>query len=174
MAPQKPVMSTIADLLEDNSIYIILSLRGAQPGFHWGFFVPTNKPHGEVWHAINPSGGWFLETKTTRGVPDSMSLCLVLKLGIATSQNWETLRTTLANVPCCGEPSLNTGEPFTCRIWVKDAILALHHAGVIHLTKSIEDIESKAFKAAELNRRAVEQGKGHARVNNNTGFSTTA
>jgi len=167
-------MSTVVTLLEDHSIYIILSLRGAQPGFHWGIFVPTNKPEGEVWHATNAGGGWNLENKTTRGIPNSMSLCVVLKLGIATSQNWTALHTTLANVPCSGQPSLNTGEPFTCRIWVKDAILALHNAGVIQLTAAIETIEEKAVKAAEKNRNKVERAAGAAQVDNNTGFSTTS
>ena len=51
-------MSTVTELLEDWSIYVIMSLRGANPGFHWGLFVPTNKPQGYVWHATNVSGGW--------------------------------------------------------------------------------------------------------------------
>ncbi|KAF2446906.1 hypothetical protein P171DRAFT_482973 [Karstenula rhodostoma CBS 690.94] len=167
-------MSAVANLLEDYSIYIILSLRGAQPGYHWGIFVPTNKPLGEVWHAVNRSGGWSLEIKTTNGIPSSMSLCLVLKVGTATSQNWATLRTTLANVPSSGQPSLNTREAFTCRVWVKDAILALHNAGVIRLTKAIETIEQTALETAEGNRTSIEQGTGAAMVLNSTGFSTTA
>lgn len=167
-------MSDVTAQLEDNSIYIVLSLRGALPGFHWSIFIPTNKNKGEVWHATNPSGGWFMETKTTDSLPNSKSLCLLLKLGIVTSENWQTLRSTLANVPSCGEPSLNTGEAFNCAVWVKDAILALHNAGVIHLTADVETINSAAVDTAETNRERVERGTGSALVVNSTGFSTTA
>lgn len=57
------------------SLQNILSRRGGQPGFHWGIFVPTNKPQGEAWHAVNRCGGWSLEIKTTNGIPSSMKLC---------------------------------------------------------------------------------------------------
>jgi len=166
-------MSAVTNLLENYSIYIILSLRGAQPGFHWGLFVPTNKPQGEIWHAVNRSGGWSLEIKSSGGIPSSMSLCLVMKLGTVTSQNWAALRTTLGNVPSSGQPSLNTNEAFTCRVWVKDAILALHNAGVIRLAKAIETIEQTAIATAERHRLNIEQGTGAAMVLNSTGFSAT-
>jgi hypothetical protein len=103
-----------------------------------------------------------------------MSLCLVLKLGTVTSQNWVALRTTLANVPSSGQPSLNTNEAFTCRVWVKDAILVLHNAGVIRLAEAIETIEKTAIEEAEDNREFIEEGTGAAVVKNSTGFSATA
>jgi hypothetical protein len=167
-------MSVITKLLKEHSIYIILSLRGAEPGFHWSFFIPTDKPHGEVWHATNRTGGWFMETKSTPGVPNSISVCVALKLGTFTNENWVTLRSTLSNVPSSGQPSLNTGEAFTCRVWVKDAILALHNASVINLTKPIEEIEKDALAQGEDNRKPIEEGTGPAIVENDTGFSTTA
>ncbi|USP77105.1 hypothetical protein yc1106_04379 [Curvularia clavata] len=167
-------MSAVANQLENYSIYINLSLRGAQPGFHWSIFITTNKFEGEVWHAVNRNGGWSLETNTTNGVPSSMGLCLVLKLGTVSNQNWETLRTTLANIPSGGQPSLHTREIFTCRVWVKDAICALHNAGVVRLAKSIETIEKVAIEMAEDNRASVELGTGEVLVLNSTGFSDTA
>lgn len=57
---------------------------------------------------------------------------------------------------------------------VKDAIHALHNAGVIRLSKAIETIEQIALDTAEGNRNSIEQGTGVAMVMNSTGFSGTA
>lgn len=152
----------------------MLSLRGAEHGFHWNIFVPTDKPKGEIWHAVNRSGGWSLEIERTMGIPYLMSLCVALKLGTVTSGNWEILRTTLANVPGSGQASSNTGEAFTCRVWVKDAVLALHNAEVILLKRSIEGIEKAAVEAGESHRAFIERGTQPAKVENSTGFSATA
>lgn len=167
-------MPTVTDQLENWSIYITLSLRGAEPGFHWGIFVPTEKPKGKVWHAINNTGGWTLEFKETDGIPNSKSLCMLYKIGSVTSQNWATLHSTLGQVPGSGQPSLNTHEEFTCRVWVKDALLALHHAHVIHLTGTIADIEQDAIQYGESNRTPIEKGSGDALVVDETDFSTTS
>jgi len=167
-------MSNVTAKLEDNSVYIFLNLRGAATGFHWGLYVPTNKPEGDVWHAINRSGGWSLETETTSGVPNSESLCLCFKVGTVNSETWNTLKIKLGQVPASGQPSPNTQEAFTCRVWVKDALLALHNAGVICLTKTIATIEADAIRQAEKNRSGVELGEHGAMVCNYTGVSTTS
>lgn len=136
--------------------------------------MPTNKPQGEVWLAVNRTGGWSLEIKTTNGIPDSKSLCLAFRVGIVTSQNWDTLKSTLGNVPASGHPSPNTQEAFTCRVWVKDALLALHNASVIRLLQAIATIEQEAIRTEEENRTHVELGSGSAVVWNVTGFSATS
>ncbi|KAI9710956.1 MAG: hypothetical protein M1820_002393 [Bogoriella megaspora] len=167
-------MPSVTELLEDYSIYVILSLRGAEPGFHWGIFVPTSKPRGEVWHAVNRSGGWSVDIRTTSGVPSSVSLCLCFKVGSVTSQNWDAFKATLRGLPGSSKPSPNTREAFTCRVWVKDALLALHNARLIHLTEDISNIEQAAVEKAESNRNNVEQGTGGAMVWNSTNFSATS
>ncbi|KAH7335091.1 hypothetical protein BKA66DRAFT_435612 [Pyrenochaeta sp. MPI-SDFR-AT-0127] len=167
-------MSTVTELLEDWSIYVIMSLRGANPGFHWGLFVPTNKPQGYVWHATNVGGGWTMEEKITSGIPNSMSLCLAFKVGTVNSSNWDTLRSTLHQVPAEGQPSPNTGEDFSCRTWVEDSLLALHNASIIQLSKAIQTIEEDVLRVAESNRRPVESGTGAAMIWNQTGFTTTS
>ncbi|KAL9115225.1 MAG: hypothetical protein Q9227_001019 [Pyrenula ochraceoflavens] len=163
-------MSTNIDQIEDGSIYVTLSLRGAQPGFHWGVFVPMKKPKGDFWHAVNYSGGWSLEIKTTARIATSRSLCLLFKVGTVTNQNWDEFKATLGNVPGTGQPSLNTQEAFTCRIWVKDALVALQNAGFICLTKPIDAIEQAAVKEGEDHRTHVELGEDGAYVWNDTGF----
>jgi hypothetical protein len=167
-------MSNPIAMLEDMSIYITLTLRGALPGFHKSIFVPTEKPTGEVWHATNPSGGWFLETETTATLMESSSVCVALKVGTVDDQSLMILRTTLESVPASGEPSVNTGEAFSCTVWVKDALLALQKAGVITLVKDIETINEEAIAAGEDNRSNIELGTGPPMVLNNTGFSTTS
>ncbi|KAF2875039.1 hypothetical protein BDV95DRAFT_306668 [Massariosphaeria phaeospora] len=167
-------MSSVLAQLQNYSIYVILNLRGAGPGFHWGIYVPTNKPQGDVWHAVNRTGGWSVEIKTTSGVPSSLSLCLCFKVGTVNSQNSSVLRATLRQVPGSGQPSPNTQELFSCRVWVKDALLALHNAGVIRLTMAIATIEERAIERGEMLREGVEHGVKDAMVWNNPGFSATS
>jgi hypothetical protein len=167
-------MSNPIAILENMSIYITLTLRGALPGFHKSIFVPTEKPTGEVWHATNPSRGWFLETETTATLMESSSVCVALKVGIVNDQSLMILRTTLESVPASSEPSVNTGEAFSCTVWVKDVMLALRKAGVITLVKDIETINEEAIAAGEDNCLNIELGTGPPMVLNNTGFSTTS
>jgi hypothetical protein len=167
-------MSNPIGTLENKSIYIILTLRGALPGFHKSILFPTEVPTGEVWHATNPSGGWFLETETMVRLMKSLSVCVALKVGTVTDQSLMILRTTLEGVPFSGEPSVNTGEAFSCTVWVKDALLALHKAGVITLIKDIDTINQEAIAAGEADRSNTELGTGPPIVLNNTGFSITS
>jgi hypothetical protein len=157
---------------ENNAIYVTMGLRGAEPGFHWGIFVPLSTPQGWVWHATNRTGGWQLEVKESSTVHTSMSLCLAFKIGAVTDV--QAFGQVLVSVPSSGQPSANTGEAFTCRVWVKDALHALHAAGIIKLEKSIDEIESEALTIAEGHRMLVEQGQSSALVINKTGYSTTS
>jgi len=115
-----------------------------------------------------------VEEKITSGLPTSMSLCLVFKVGTVNSSNWDTLRSTIHQVPADGQPSPNTGEDFSCRTWAEDSLLALHNARIIQLSKAIQTIEEEVLQVAESNRGPVETGTGAAMVWNQTGFTTTS
>ncbi|KAH6644463.1 hypothetical protein C7974DRAFT_419947 [Boeremia exigua] len=163
--------SEVTHQLKNGMIYVLLNLRGALPGFHWSLFVPTSKPLGQVWHATNRSGGWWMETKSTSKIPGSVSLCVALELAPCAPQDWDKLCTTLGSV-ACGEA--NSGEPFNCVMWVKDAIIALHDAGVIRLKNGVEtikDIGEMAVEEGEEHRDPIEQGTGGAKVIADTGFT---
>lgn len=162
----------IARQYENSSMYINLSLRGANPGFHWAIFVPTNTPSGYIWHAVNRTGGWELEAKESKDVPTSLDLCLSLKFGTVNSSNWNLVQDTLNANPADGQPSSNTNEQFTCRVWVKDALYALQNAGIIHLVKPIDVIETQAIEYGEGHRRAIELGTSSVLVINTTCYST--
>lgn len=164
--PQLTPAQLTALQYENWGIYVILSSRGAQPGFHWGIFVPSASPLGTVWHATNSSGGWRLERKDTSNIPMSMSLCVAAKVGNVNSATLETLTQTLDSIPAAGQPSSRNNEPFTCRVWVQDALHALHMARVIVLTKSIEKIVEKLIDIGEEVKPAVENGSSSALVLN--------
>jgi hypothetical protein len=66
----------------------------------------------------------------------------------------------------------HSGETFACRVWVKDALLALQSAGLIILFESIEGIEASAIEKGEEMRRPVELGDSSALVLNSTASST--
>lgn len=69
-----------------------------------------------------------------------MSLVLVYKIGSVSSQT--ALDQVLKAVPANGSASLRTGEAFTCRIWTKDALMALHNNRIVTLHASIGEFQS--------------------------------
>ncbi|KAI5777812.1 hypothetical protein EDC01DRAFT_635480 [Geopyxis carbonaria] len=162
-------------LLENHSIYVFLNLRGFERNYHWGFFVPTSKPSGESWHANNPSAPneWTLFYTKTDGIPNAAALCLAFKIGAVDSNGngFEKLRAVLGAVPTSGEPSPNTNEAFGCRVWVKDALVALDKAGVVRLTKSVQEIEEAACRRADGLRNSFKFRD--EMVWNDTGFYST-
>ncbi|KAK2871592.1 hypothetical protein FQN49_003024 [Arthroderma sp. PD_2] len=156
----------IARQYENYSIYVILSTRGANPGFHWGIFVPTDTPTGQVWHATNREGGWKLEQRPSSNVPFSMSLVLAYKIGSVNDSNWQTCKDVLSGVAAGPHPSPNTGEAFSCRVWAKDAIIALRDNGIIVLEEDLSSIEALLLSRASQHKSSVETGASTAKVVN--------
>ncbi|PYH95641.1 hypothetical protein BO71DRAFT_199916 [Aspergillus ellipticus CBS 707.79] len=146
----------------------MLSSRGALPGFRWGIFIPTATPIGQVWHATNREGGWKLDPKTSPNVPFSLSLLLAKKIGAVNQSNWQTCVDILDGIPADGRPSPNTGEVFSCRVWVKDAIIALQNNGIITLGKALSELEDILLEGASDNKVGVERGRSRARVENSS------
>ncbi|KAI1907385.1 hypothetical protein LOZ12_005160 [Ophidiomyces ophidiicola] len=161
-----PSKEAIAAQYHNNSVYVILSSRGALPGFHWGIFIPSSTPYGEVWHATNREGGWKPEKKNSGNVPFSMSLVLAHNVGHLNQESQKTCRDILDSLPADGTPSPNTGEPFDCRTWVLDALVALQNAGVIVLTKPLQELQESLVSDAEVHKDVVERGSGVAKVVN--------
>ncbi|KAF7957507.1 hypothetical protein EAE96_003084 [Botrytis aclada] len=64
-----------------------------------------------------------------------MSLVLVFKIGPISSS--DRIDEVLRAVPADGSASLRTAEAFTCRIWMKDALVALHENHVVTLPADI-------------------------------------
>ncbi|CAG8977394.1 hypothetical protein HYALB_00007024 [Hymenoscyphus albidus] len=133
-----------------------LNSRGIRGTFHWGIFVTGKAPTGVLYHITNKSGGWKLEVKTSRDVYSSMSLVLIFKIGPVSSTS--TLDQVLRGLKSDGSPSARTGEPTTCRVWVKDGLCALHDNKVVKMSSSIDNIEREAFAIGTRLEPGVEQG----------------
>lgn len=159
MSPQD-----IAAQYENYAIYVLLSSRGALPGFHWGIFIPTASPDGHIWHATNREGGWKLEHRTSSHTPFSMSLVLAYKIGSVNTSNWQTSLNILNGVDADSLPP-PSNEGF-CQAWVKDAIMALHNNHIIVLSETIEAMETKLMDRANTHRVRVERDQKGARVEN--------
>lgn len=159
-------MMSSLESLTNYSIYISLNLRGALPGFHWLIYIPTHAPTGNIWHATNRTGGWHLEAKSVADVHEPMSFCLAYRIGRIEPNDWSKVNEILLKVDASGEPSPDTSEKFSCRIWVKDAVMSLQQEGFVAGDKSVGEIEEEAIRLAEENRTNVESGKGGAIVKN--------
>lgn len=177
-------MSTLSSNFTPFSIYIVLKLRSVAPPFHWGIYIPTaptsatstssNAP-GRLWHAANRTGDWNLEAEETTGLPFDMAFCTALRVGdvstadrgaAAVDDMWTACQRTLDAVPADGVPSPNTGEKFSCRVWVQDALLALETEGIVNIggMENFERIERRLVELGEGNREAVETGVGPAQI----------
>ncbi|KAF3898145.1 hypothetical protein GTR04_0992 [Trichophyton interdigitale] len=168
MASRSMSREDIAKQYENYSIYVMLSSRGANPGFHWGIFIPTKTPDGHLWHATNREGGWKLDQRPSENVPYSMSLVLAHKIGAVNNTNWQTCIDTLNGIPAGPHPSPNTGETFSCRTWVKDAIIALEKAGIISLDGDISAVEVMLINEASKYKKYVEEGDNGVKVKNSS------
>ncbi|KAG6150205.1 hypothetical protein E4U37_006352 [Claviceps purpurea] len=69
----------------------------------------------------------------------------------------------MKDVPADGSPSKRTGESFTCRIWVKDVLVALNDCGEIILPVIIDVLEGMAVKKG-LKYAKIAEGGGGATV----------
>ncbi|KAG5758619.1 hypothetical protein H9Q69_013339 [Fusarium xylarioides] len=113
-------------------------------------------------HATNLAGPWQYEERRGESAIDLTMIVLVKASSVSS-----ILRATqiIKSVPADGKPSRRTGTAFTCRIWVKDALVELHEKGEIFLPNGIEVIETEAIAYAERYAANSEQGKGAAVVN---------
>jgi hypothetical protein len=73
---------------------------------------------------------------------------VLFEVGRVHPSAFDDCRRILDGVPASGNPSPNTGETFTCRVWVKDAMYALNQARMVRLPKSVKDVEQDIVKLA--------------------------
>lgn len=64
-------------------------------------------------------------------------LALIVLVRVGQCQSYSQSEAILKTIPADGNPSLRTGEAFTCRIWVKDVLMALHENGDIEIPVNI-------------------------------------
>ncbi|KAF7875103.1 hypothetical protein EAF04_002275 [Stromatinia cepivora] len=160
--------------LENNTVYMTLNSRGVPGTFHWGIFITSSAPDGVHYHATNRFGGWVPEFRPTTKITQSLTLVIVYKIGIVSSQTRLKVDQVLEAVPADGSASLRTGEAFTCRIWTKDALVALHDNGNVTLPADIDTLERQAFAAASALEPKIEQNRAKPAVIDSMGGASSS
>ncbi|OQD76650.1 hypothetical protein PENDEC_c004G02113 [Penicillium decumbens] len=158
--------SEISAQYQNYSIYVMLKSRGALPGFHWLLFIPTTTPFGGERHATNETGGWNVTPQSSDDAPFAMGLVLAYKIGSISPRAWEACKNVLDAVPYDYTHSPNFSEPLSCRVWVKDALVALQENRIIALPQDLSLIERELVERANLRKEDVEQGRAPADVVN--------
>ncbi|KAJ5413186.1 hypothetical protein N7465_005491 [Penicillium sp. CMV-2018d] len=95
-----------------------------------------------------------------------MSLVLAYKLGSINPSALGACEHILDHVPYDYSHSPNTGEPFSCRIWVKDALVELQKNGILVLPRDFSSIERELIERANSHKDEVEGGTDNAEVEN--------
>ncbi|ENH70861.1 hypothetical protein FOC1_g10003314 [Fusarium oxysporum f. sp. cubense race 1] len=148
--------------LESSSIYIAVKSRPSPRQYHWGLIVTDNIWRPVLHHATNLTRPWKYEERRNESAIDLTLIVLVKASGVS---NVPRATQIIQSVPVDGKPSRRTGTAFTCRTWVKDALVELHEKGEIFLANDIEVIETEAIAYAERYAADSEQGKGTAVIN---------
>ncbi|KAF5635701.1 hypothetical protein F25303_8378 [Fusarium sp. NRRL 25303] len=130
--------------------------------YHWGLITTDDIGRPVLHHTTNLAGPWKYEERRGQSAIDQTLIVLVKASRVS-----NVLRATqiIQSVPADGKPSCRTGADFTCRIWVKDALVKLHEKGEIFLADDIEVIETEAIAYAERYAADSEQGKGTTVIN---------
>ncbi|KAG6177889.1 hypothetical protein E4U10_008375 [Claviceps purpurea] len=150
--------------LEASSIYVSLNARRRAETYHWGLILTDPGMNAAFHHANNLYGPWKYEEKVAK--PDQSTSLIVLVL-VGKTKNHSRILEVIRGIPADGNPSMRTGESFTCRIWVKDVLVSLHERGEIVLPGTIDELENVALKQG-LKYTRVSGGGGGATVINET------
>ncbi|KAI5899034.1 uncharacterized protein SCHCODRAFT_02660710 [Schizophyllum commune H4-8] len=135
-----PQYSGVKPLLGD--ICLTLASRG-DGTFHWTITLPHDENAGLKLHASNKQGPWrFLaEEYTYKSTPE---LCIIMKIGHLGSHTPESVKRMVEALPMDVLEPFAAKEPrFTCRVWVKQAIVLLNENDVLHV--DVEDVEKAAW-----------------------------
>ncbi|KAK7963895.1 hypothetical protein PG988_010869 [Apiospora saccharicola] len=123
---------------------------------HWGLILTAPNQTPVLHHASNRAGPWSYEVRA--GKPEkSMTLIVLVRVDALKSHSGAT--DVIKTIAADGSPSRRTGEAFTCRIWIKDVLMALHAAGQSALPVDI------AVRHAANNAKSAESGSGATVIN---------
>ncbi|PTD02376.1 hypothetical protein FCULG_00011909 [Fusarium culmorum] len=87
-------------------------------------------------------------------------MTLIAMIKVSDIRSPHLVEHAIKSVPANGSPSRRNGETFTCRTWVKDALVALHDNGAIVLPTDIETMEKKSIQYGMRYCRTSESGGG--------------
>ncbi|KAJ4249765.1 hypothetical protein NW762_012107 [Fusarium torreyae] len=157
---------SLNESLDSTSIYISLKSRPTPGEYHWGLILTDSNSKPVLHHATNIKGPWAYETLHDDAA-SPMSLIALMKVG--NIENYSLAEEIVQKVPADGSPSWRTGESFTCRIWVKDALVELHENGLTRLPVDIDTIESKTIEYGLILAPLSETGNGPIVVSDSFG-----
>ncbi|QPC72216.1 hypothetical protein HYE68_002968 [Fusarium pseudograminearum] len=155
-------MPSLNGTVNTMSLYISLDSRPNKGEYHWGIYVTDGQGNSTVHHASNRDGPWRYDAKFVDPA-DSMTLIAMMKVSDIRSP--DLVEHAIKSVPANGSPSGRNGEAFTCRTWVKDALVALHDCGAIVLPTDIETIEKNSIQYGMRYSRISESGGGATVLN---------
>ncbi|CAF3474606.1 unnamed protein product [Fusarium graminearum] len=117
-------MSRLNGTVNTISLYISLDSR------------PSKGEYGEstVHHASNRDGPWRYDAEF---VDPTNSMTLIAMIKVSDIRSPDLVEHAIRSVPANGNLSGRNGDGFTCRTWVKDALVSLHDSGAIVLPTDI-------------------------------------
>ncbi|KID88394.1 hypothetical protein MAJ_11067, partial [Metarhizium majus ARSEF 297] len=148
--------------LQAKSIYISLNTRPQAGEYHWGLILTDSHKNPVLYHATNRNGPWTFEARKAK--PDQ-SMSLIVLILVDKVKSHSRTKEIIESIPADGSPSQRTGEFFTCRIWIKDVLIALHDYGEITLPTDIDSLETLAVRHGLRYAPYAEGGYGATVVN---------
>ncbi|KAM0322063.1 hypothetical protein ACHAPQ_009184 [Fusarium lateritium] len=134
---------------------------------HWGLILTDDSATPVLHDASNRAGPWAYRER--HGDP-AQSLTLIALIRVGPVSNHPLAIQIIQSLPANGSPSRRTGEAFTCRIWVKDVLVALHENAAITLPADIDVIERQAVSIGLELSLISEAGKGATVLNRPIGL----
>ena len=138
---------------EDGGMYIILTPISASR-WHCGIYIGMSETYGMLYHVTNKNdeNKWIFEERKTENVVAFRTI--VAALHIATDiqeQRLNSVHSILVATPIIADGSTDPkwGLPFTCSVWMMEALDRLRAAGLIP-NEPAKDVVEEAYRLAHL------------------------
>ncbi|CAI6067722.1 unnamed protein product [Clonostachys chloroleuca] len=120
--------------------------------YHWGLFLANDEPpKGSLFHATDLNREPLdlrLEIREVRDPRRSQKLVTCLQ--IATLRSMEIMEACAKSIRLMDPRHVPFGEMrWTCRVWVKEVLVTLNHAGYIKLPMTVDSLERYCQAAAD-------------------------
>ncbi|KUJ15475.1 uncharacterized protein LY89DRAFT_735582 [Mollisia scopiformis] len=148
-------MSTATSPTAPRTLYITLQyLRRDASGnkYHWGLYATSDTPpRGTLFHATDAGRqplDLYYEERKVENPTKSKSMTVCVKIGDVSSTT--AIHRCVSTVPLMSRSRIPAGErQWTCRVYVKEALNALHNAQLLSLPASVGSIERACLAVAD-------------------------
>ncbi|CAL1697258.1 unnamed protein product [Somion occarium] len=157
---------TVNAELPQSSICITLYSHG-DTTYHWAIVAPIDRYYAAKFHATNRgSAGWLYKPWQYKSVDEVLSssrtAVVVVKIELG-SNTIDALNSLLKDIPMTITNPEEADEPFGTKVWVRQAIRALHHARIIHCPDA-RKLEAEVLGYADANDEDIIHGKGGFKI----------